>query len=67
MSNLKQLVALAEQNGSDAADKIKKTLPTAEKLSELYRPGESDEARQKESVRGILNQVKAAKKSGFKY
>jgi hypothetical protein len=58
MGNLQKLSDLADQNGSDAAAKIKKTLPLARKISKLYT---------KDSVSGILNQVKAAKKLNIKF
>ncbi|MFA6992858.1 MAG: hypothetical protein WC269_06355 [Candidatus Gracilibacteria bacterium] len=55
--NLQKLVDIAEQNGSNAADQIKKSLPIATTLTAEY----------KDSVSGILNQVKIAKQKNIQY
>lgn len=57
MGNLQKLADLADQNGSNAADKIKKALPVATEISKHY----------KDSASGILTQIKIAKKLNIKY
>lgn len=57
MQDLQRLVIISEQNGSAAADKIKKALPVAEKLTQDFQqqPG------------GIFQKVRLAKQQGIRY
>lgn len=57
MGDLKKLVEIAEQNGSDAGEKIKKALPIADQLSKEYTANGG----------GILKQVKTAKQKNIQY
>ncbi len=50
--NMQKLIELAEQNGSNAADKIKKWLPVSKDIASQYQP----------TLKGVAQQIKAAKK-----
>jgi hypothetical protein len=57
LDGLQSLVELSEKNGSNAAEKIKKALPVAEKLNDEFKtvPG------------GVLKKIKYAKCKGLSY
>lgn len=54
LGDLKTLCDLAEKNGSDAAAKIRKALPVAEELTDLFK---------KEHANGIREKIRVAKKN----
>jgi hypothetical protein len=58
MGSLKALSDMAEENGSDAAAKIRKALPVAEQLTAAFTT---------ENARGIRGKVKLAKSKGIEY
>ena len=58
LADLKMLADLADANGSNAADKIKKALPVANELTDAFKA---------EKVAGIRGKIKYAKAKGLAY
>lgn len=58
LNKLQKLAEIAEQNDSDAAEKIKKALPIAHHLERIFEQTGND---------GALSRIKAAKQQNIKY
>ena len=56
-ADFEEIIKLAEENNSPAADKIKKALPVVKQLEKIF----------KQLPKGFINKVEAAKKQNINY